>query len=529
MKYLYFIFLLLPILARAEKELIYCAEAEPSIFNPQLAADGATFSATRPIYNGLLSFEKGGVKVVARLAKAWTVSPDGKVITFQLRDDVEFQSNGSFKPKRKFNADDVVFTFERMLSAEHPYHLVGGGTYKYFLSLEMAKIIRKVEKVDDYTVRFILTRPEAPLIANMAMDFASILSKEYGDYLLAQKKPELIDSEPIGTGPFKLVKYEKGKEITYAAHRAHFDDSPKLDKLKFIIIASPEERVKKLKSGECHITSSVPLQSIDALRRVPGVRIMGQPGLNIFYVAMNNTKAPFDNKLVRQAMSYAINRDKIIKDVFNLYANLAKNPMPPNMWGYNRGASDYEYNPQKAKELLVRAGYPDGFTTNLWYMSVSRPYNPNGYRVAQLISDDLKKIGVKVTLQTKDWTSYLKSAASGELEMLQAGWTSDNGDPDNFLNLLLSCSSIEGGNNYARWCNQEYSHLVSRARVTTNIRKRTEFYEKAQNIFKNEMPWVPIAHVSVYKAMSKRVLNYQMNPFGHDEFGHVDLQMETAE
>ena len=179
---------------------VYCSEGSPRTFNPQMGSDGPTFNASsRTIYNRLVDFEKGGTKVIPSLAESWTTSKSKLEVTFKLRKGVEFQSTPWFKPTRPFNADDVVFTFNRMLKKDHPFNRVNGGVYEYFTSMEMDKLVTEVKKVDDYTVTFVLSRPETPFLANMGMDFASILSAEYGAKVLAAKTPEKIDLEPVGT------------------------------------------------------------------------------------------------------------------------------------------------------------------------------------------------------------------------------------------------------------------------------------------------------------------------------------------
>lgn len=502
----------------------YCTEAGPSFFNPQLATDGATFNATRTIYSRLVQFELGGIKIKPMLAKSWKLSANGKTLDINLRNDVVWHSRNGFVPTRKLNADDILFSFSRMSDPSNPYHNINGGKYKYFNSMDMKNIIDRIEKLDDHNLRFHLKRPEATILPNLAMDFASILSKEYADYLIKKKKMNDLDSQPVGSGPFQFVSYEKDKLITFKANESYFEGAPKIKDLLFKIITDSELRLEMLFKKECDLVVSPPPSRLAEIRANPMTRVMSQPGLNIFYIAFNTQRKPFDNVLVRRAISHAINRERIVDKVFGGHAQLAKNPIPPTMWSYNRKTQDFEYNQEKALKLLAQAGIERGTPLELSYMIEARPYNPNGKKVAELMKQDLESVGFKVELKTKEWTQYLKSAYLGDFDLLQAGWTGDNGDPDNFLNLLLSCNGVDGGNNYSRWCDKRYSHYIGRARVTTNLRKRTNFYEKAQEIFKQEAPWVTMAHATVYKAMLKSVTGYKMTPFGHDIFTSVSLK-----
>ncbi|MFT4784846.1 MAG: dipeptide transport system substrate-binding protein, partial [Paracoccaceae bacterium] len=236
------------------KTLVYCSEGSPEGFDPALYTSGTTFDASaHPIYNGLVSFETGSTVVVPGLAESWTSSEDGLEYTFNLRKGVAFHSNAQFTPSRDFNADDVIFSFERQRLAEHPYNAVSGGTWEYFGGMSMGDLIKEIVKVDDYTVKFVLNRPEAPMIANMAMDFASILSAEYGDVMMAAGTPEMLNQAPIGTGPFSFVAYQKDAVIRYAANPDYWEGASPLDSLVFAITPDASVRYQKLKAGECHV------------------------------------------------------------------------------------------------------------------------------------------------------------------------------------------------------------------------------------------------------------------------------------
>jgi dipeptide transport system substrate-binding protein len=199
------------------------------------------------------------------------------------------------------------------------------------------------------------------------------------------------------------------------------------------------------------------------------------------------------------------------------------NPIPPALWSYDHTIKDYDYNLIMAKKLLKEAGYENGFETEMVTLPVARPYNPDGKKMGELMQADLAQIGIKLKLKTYDWGSYLKIARTGEHQMIQFGWTG-NSDPDTFLNDLLSCSSVETGNNMARWCHPKFNELVVNARKMTDQNKRTKLYQEAQKIFKAEIPWVTLAHAKVFRAMNKKVKGYKIDPFGFDYFDQVTLE-----
>ncbi|HSS66684.1 MAG TPA: ABC transporter substrate-binding protein [Gammaproteobacteria bacterium] len=511
--------------AHAAKTLVYCSEGSPEGFNPSLYTAGTTFDASsRQIFNRLVEFERGTTKIVPALAEKWDVSEDGLTYTFHLRKGVKFHTTGMFTPSRDLNADDVVFSFERQLKEDNPFHKVSGGQYEYFVSMDMPNLIKSIEKVDDYTVRFHLNKPEAPFIANLGMDFASIMSKEQADKMLAAGTPEKVDLEPVGTGPFQLVGYQKDAVIRYKAHPDYWAGKANIDNLVFAITPDPAVRYQKLKAGECHVMPYPNPADIEAMRNDPEIKVLEQEGLNVGYLAFNTEKKPYDDKRVRKALNYAVNKQAILDAVFQGAGKIAKNPIPPTIWSYNDEVKDYPYDPAMAKKLLAEAGYGNGFETDIWAMPVQRPYNPNARRMAELIQSDFQKVGVKAKIVSFEWGEYLKRSKMGEHQTVLLGWTGDNGDPDNFMFVLLGCEAAKDSANRARWCNREFNDLLVNAKQTSNVAKRTELYKKAQLVFKEEAPWVTIAHSVVFKPVRKEVMDFKIDPFGGHIFYGVDLK-----
>jgi len=510
--------------AFAAKTLVFCSEGSPEGFNPQFYTAGTTFDATsRAIFEGLVKFERGTTNSGPGLAESWEISEDGLQYTFKLRKGVKFHTTKDFTPSRDFNADDVIFSFERQLKEDHPYHKVSGGTYEYFNSMSMPDLIKSIEKVDDYTVRFNLNRPEAPFIANLGMDFASIFSAEYADQLMKAGTPEQLDLKPVGTGPFQLVNYQKDAVIRYKAHPDYWGGKVPVDTLVFSITPDASVRYAKLKAGECHVMPYPNPADLEAMRTDPDINLLEKEGLNVGYLAFNTEKEPFTDKRVRQALSLAINKSAIIEAVFQGAGKVAKNPIPPTIWSYNEEIEDYPYDPEKAKQLLAEAGFPDGFETDIWAMPVQRPYNPNARRMAEMIQADWDKIGVKAKIVSFEWGEYLKRSKEGEHQTVLLGWTGDNGDPDNFLAVLLGCDGV-GSANRARWCHKPFEDLIQQAKRVSDKEERASLYKQAQVVFKEEAPWVTIAHSVVFQPVRKEVMDFRIDPFGGNIFYGVDLK-----
>jgi dipeptide transport system substrate-binding protein len=525
MKFAMLLTLMLSLSAQAEKTFVYCSEASPATFNPQLADDGPTFNAaSQMLYNRLVEFESGTTRLVPALAEKWDISKDGKTYTFHLRKGVAFHTTAGFKPTRTLNANDVMFSFERALKKDHPYHQVNGGNYLYFESMDLNKMIKSIEKVDDMTVKMTLNWPEAPFLADVAMHFAVILSQEYGEQLLKAGTPQKIDLEPVGTGPFVLKRFVKDNTIRYAAHPGYWQGKAKLDHVVFAITPDANVRAQKLKTGECQLVGEPAPQDLKGMAANPALKLMQQPGANIGYLAFNVEKPPFNQVEVRQAIAYALNRESYLKLVFQDTGVVAKSPLPPTLWGYDGKLKSYDFDLAKAKELLRKAGFANGFETELWTLPVARPYNPNGKKMGELMQSDLAKIGIKVKLVTYDWPTYLARSRKGEFQMGQYGWSSDNGDPDNFMGQLLTCAAITGGANMSRWCDPAYDKIAMHAKTITSVKERTAQYILAQQYFAQKMPWVPIANATVSRGMSKNLEGYKISPLGVEDFYPLDLK-----
>jgi len=511
--------------ASLAKTLVYCSEGSPENFNPQLDLTGTSYDAEQPIYNNLVEFKLGTTEIIPGLAESWDISADGLTYIFHLRKGVKFHKNHLFTPTRDFNADDVIFSFDRQWKEGNPYHSVSGGTYYYFADMSFPKLLKSIEKLDDYTVRFTLTEPQAPFLSDLGMNFTSILSAEYADMLLKQGKPELIDQDPIGTGPFEFVQYQKDALIRYKKFPDFWGPKAKLDGLVFAITKDPSVRLAKLQAGECQVSSYPTPADLPTIKADPKLQLLDQPGLNVGYLAFNTLKKPFDDKRVRLAVTMAIDKQAILAAVYQGAGQPAKNLIPPTVLGFNDAIQDYPHDVAAAKKLLAEAGLPDGFETDLWAMPVQRPYNPDARRVAELIQADLAAIGVKAHIVTYEWGEYIKRVNLGEPMLAENGWTGDNGDPDNFYTELLSCAAARiGGSNASKWCNKDFDALINKAARLTDPAARADLYRQAEVIQHDEQPIYLIAHSITYVPLLKTVKGYKMSPLSRHQFDDVDLE-----
>ena len=510
--------------APSAKTLVYCSEGSPENFTPSINTTGTSFDAARPVYDRLTEFKRGTTEVVPGLAESWDIADGGKTITFHLRKGVKFHSLKDFKPTRDFNADDVIWSFDRQWKPDHPYSKVSGGKYDYFNDMDMPTLLDSVTKSDDHTIVMKLKEPNVAILANLAMDFMAIGSKEYADFLLKKGTPEQFDQAPVGTGPFSFVAYQKDSVIRYKANKDYYGEKPLVDDLVFAITPDATARYAKLKAGECHVNAYPRPADLDEMKKDASLKVVSAPGLNVAFWAFNVNKPPFDKKEVRQALSMAIDRDAIIKDVYLGNGEKAKTLIPATMWSYNDKIVDYPYDPEKAKTLLAAAGVQTPLEIDLWYQPVQRPYNPNGKRIGEMMQADLAKVGVNAKLVTYEWGEYRKRAQAGEPMTAQLGWTGDNGDPDNFFFLDGCTDGKPASNNIPKWCNAEYNDLLVKARVIANQADRAKLYERMQEIEHEEAPELLIAHSIVSEATRANVEGYKQSPLGTHMFQGVDIK-----
>jgi len=505
------------------KTLVYCSEASPANFDPGTTTGGNDYDASsQPIYNRLVQFKHGSTEVEPGLAESWDISADGLTYTFHLRKGVKFQTTDFFTPTRDFNADDVIFSFMRQQDDKSPWFTyLPNLSYDYYVGMDMPKYTKEWKKIDDYTVQLTLTEPNAPMLANMAMDFASILSKEYADKLEAAKTMPDLAAKPVGTGPFQFVDYQLDTTIRFKANPDYWAGKVKIDDLIFQITPDATTRLQKVQSGECDVMAYPNPADIPAIKADTNLTTYSMAGLNVGYMSYNTTQAPFDKPEVRHALNMAIDRDALIKSLFqDAGAVAAENLIPPTMWSWNKDVKSDKYDPDAAKKILADNGVTK---IDLWASDRSRPYNPNFARAAELIQADWAKVGVTANITTEEWTKYRADGKKADRPgAFQIGWSGDNGDPDNFFATLFSCSAV-GVSNYSSWCNKDFEADIQKAKTTSDMAARTKAYEDAQVIFAKEAPAFLLAHSQVYVVTDKKVTGYTQDPLAMHRFDNVDV------
>ena len=482
--------------------LIFGRGGDSITLDPAHIEDGESAKVCDMIYDTLVQYREDTTDLEPALAESWTRSPDGLIWTFYLRQGVQFHDG------TPLTADAVVFSLSRPLVLFRNFH---------------EEFISQIVALDPFTVQIQLKTPYAPFISTLAGTSFSIVSPA---------AVRTLGENPIGTGPFKFVQWDRNDQIVLSANDTHWAGKPALNRLIFRSIPDNAMRLAELQAGNLHVMEFPNPDEIPLIQGDPQLALLMQPSLNTGYVAMNMEKPPFDNLQVRLAINHAINKAEIIERLYRGLAIPAKNPIPPTLWSYDHSIEDYAYDSELAKQLLAEAGYPDGFETTLWALPVPRPYIPDGMAMAMAIQSDLQNVGINTNIVTYDWATYLEKTANGEHDMAMLGWIADVADPDNFLYTLLSIPNAEkpGAYNISFYRNEELQRILEIARTTTDedIREaelrsgsritdrdvRIELYQQAQAIVHRDAPWVPLAHAQRILVINKDVKNLKLSPLG---------------
>ncbi|HCG2923403.1 TPA: ABC transporter substrate-binding protein SapA, partial [Klebsiella variicola] len=332
---------------------VYCVSGQVNTFNPQKASSGLIVDTlAAQLYDRLLDVDPYTYRLVPELAESWEVLDNGATYRFHLRRDVSFQKTAWFTPTRKLNADDVVFTFERIFDRHHPWHNVNGSSFPYFDSLQFADNVQSVRKLDSNTVEFRLTQPDASFLWHLATHYASVMSAEYATQLAKQDRQELLDRQPVGTGPFLLSENRAGQYIRLQRHEKFWRGTPLMPQVVVDLGSGGTGRLSKLLTGECDVLAWPAASQLTILRDDPRLRLTLRPGMNIAYLAFNTNKPPLDNPAVRHALALAINNQRLMQSIYYGTAETAASILPRASWAYDNEAKITEYNPAKSREQL---------------------------------------------------------------------------------------------------------------------------------------------------------------------------------
>lgn len=503
-----------------EKTLVFARGGDSESLDPGSTSDGESSRVTRQVLETLIDFAPDSFELEPGLAKEWEVSDDGLKYTFYLQEGVKFHDGTDF------NAEAVKINFDRFADPEHEYAFADHD-YVYFMYSAMfgghkgdeGHVVDEVVVVDDHTVEFNLNTPLGFFLQNMGMTYFAITSpaalEEYG--------PE-INENPVGTGPFKFISWTKDDSIILEKNEDYWKEGlPKLDRLIFEVIPDNAARLIALRSGDIDIMDGLNPDDAAGVETDEDLTLYARDENNFGYVGFNVQNEPLDNELLRQAISHAIDREAIVDALYAGYGTVAKNPLPPSYLGYNDDVEGYQYDVEKAKEVLAEAGYEDGLEIDLWTMPVARPYMPDPEKTAEIIQNNLAEIGITVNIVREEWAPYLEKTAAGEHQIYMLGWSGTNGDPDYFLSSLLHGDLI-GDSNREFYQSDKVDQLLNEAKVEIDQEKRADMYKEAQAIIAEDVPMVPLVHSTPVMASSSTVKNYVPHLSTSESLEEVDLE-----
>ncbi|GGA36310.1 ABC transporter substrate-binding protein [Paenibacillus physcomitrellae] len=501
--------------ASAQDTLIVGRGGDSVSLDGSIVTDGESLKIVHQVFDSLLEYKEGTTEVEPALAEKWEISVDGLTYTFTLRQGVKFHDGTDF------NADAVVFNFKRWSDPNSEYKFEGD-SFDYYDSMfgpDGSRVIKDVTAKDDHTVVFTLNQPQAPFLQNLAMTCFGIASPA-----AIKEKKENFKNEPVGTGPFVFKEWKRNDSITLEKNPNYWKEGlPKLNKVIVRSIPDNSARFNALQNGEIDLMEDVNPDDLTLLEANTSLQKIERPPFNVAYIGFNTKKKPFDDPKVRVALNYAVNKQGLIDAFFAGQAEPAVNPMPPTLWGYNDQIQDYTYDLDKAKQLLADAGYPDGLPGEYTFyaMPVSRPYMPDGKKVAEAIQADFAKIGVKVNIESPEWATYLDDTKAGEKDDLyMLGWTGDNGDPDNFIYTLLDKDAIPG-NNRGFYVNEDLHKILIEAQKETDQNKRSDLYKQAQAMIHDDAPWIPLVYTTPILAAKANLKGFVPNPTGTEYYSSV--------
>ena len=482
----------------AADTITYSLTADPRAVDPAYFDDGESAVVSCNMYEGLYQYGKTDAKVSPCLAKDLPeISDDGLVYTIKLNEGIKFHDG------TEFNAEAVKASIERQLepnrNSDMPYASF------VFGEEEADNGVASVEAVDDYTVKITMRAASAPFVKNLAMALASPIVAPSA--IEAATDGQAI-TNPVGTGPYKFVDWTKGASVTLVANEDYWGEAPKTKNLVFKIIAEGNTRLTSLINGECDIISSVDPASADQIVD-NGFELFSEDGMTINYMAFNTETGKCTDQEVRKAVAQAINVEEMVKSIYGDYATVANSVMPTWMAPYTKDVKQTAYDPEAAKKTLADKGI-----TSLQCITytTARPYNQKGGSdLANMIQGYLSAVGVELSITQYDWTTYKTKVQTDPYDICFYGWTGDNGDPDNFMNLL---ADTNWSMNVAHWQDDEYKALIAEGLKTPDGDARDAIYLQCEEMVAEKQPWVLISHSKNLLGYSPKVKDFYYHPTG---------------
>ncbi len=500
--------------------LVYGSGGQPVNLEPGNIVDGNSIIVQDQIYNRLIETKPGTTELAPSLATEWKASPDGKTWIFKLRSGVKFHD------ETDFDAEAVKFNFERWWDNKNEFgYRDAGKTYEIWKNIfggfkgTPESLLQEIVVEGKNTIKFVLKQPFAAFPSAISSGYFGIASPTA--IKKAGAKYGTPSSLAVGTGGFIFKEWRSGDRIILEKNPKYWKAGfPKSNQLVIRFITDPAARLAQLRAGTIDFTVDLTPDQLKEIQSDAKLEAVKRPSLNVGYLSLNPSYEPLAKPEVRQAIALAINKKEIVKAFWGDLGENTSHLTPPSLQEFqSKTVAEYEFNPLKAKQIITEAGYPNGFPLQLWYMPVSRPYFPNPKPIAEAFAADLNAIGIKVTLQTKDWAAYLadRNKPPG-FQAFMLGWTGDYGDPDNFYYPLFGPGSTADLGN---WKNEQFFQLLNQGRATDDQAERVKIYQQMDEILYKEILRLPIVHSQPLLAKRKNVTDWVPSPLGSEPFEEI--------
>ena len=492
--------------------------------DPQATSSGEDAKVIQQLYNQVIEFEPGKTTLRAGLAEEFSL--EGTTVSLTLREGVKFH-NGE-----EFTAEDFKATYRRFLDKNYE-HFVGTETRSYY-GPYLLDAIEEINTPSDYEIEIALAKQYAPMLRNLAVFAMGVIPKT------AIEGGDPLRNNPVGTGPFKFKNWSEANGlIRLSKNEDYWGEMAKVDEVIFSAIPENSSRAQALNAGDVDIIDGLDAQTTSTIDNSDSAELVTTPGINVGYLAMNMARREeFQDRRVRQAFNYAVDTKTLVDSIFSGLAVQASQPVPENMTGYNDDIDPYPYDPDQAQTLLEEAGYGDGFEVELATFRNPRTYNPSPDSAAQFVKSNLEDIGLTVSINTMEFNAFLDYTDAGKHDACFLGWMTDNADPDNFFNALLTPGAEipEGQDwvsydaedfntlNAAAWANREYVSLIEDGQTTYDTDERRQVYEEASAIAHEEAPWVFLDHASELRGVHNRVSGFVIAPISGPFLNRVTVE-----
>jgi peptide/nickel transport system substrate-binding protein len=517
--------------------MVFGTSADPIALDGFLVSDGESLRAIDQMFEGLVSLEPGGTEVVPGLAESWEANEDGTSWTFQLREGVTFHDG------EEFNAEAVCYNFDRWYNAKGSFQnpgatyywqtVFGGFATVDFEGAPEESLYESCEAQDDTTVVLNITKPSSSFLSALALTNFTIASpaalEEYGADEGKVNAEGVFNAtgtyateHPTGTGPFKFESWDRGEQLTMVANEDYWGEvEGNIGTLIFKPVGDPAAQLQALQAGDIQGYDLVSPEDYETIQGDDQFQLLERPAFNVAYLGFNQKVAPFDDIAVRQAIAHSIDRQEIVDGFYAGQGVVAHQFMPPELFGYADDVTQYEYDPEKAQQILEDAGYELPVEIEMAYpTNVTRPYMPDPQANFEAMKEDLEENGL-FTVQTEsaDWeVDYVTKVQAGNYGSYLIGWTGDFGDPDNFIGTFFQQPLAEWG-----FDNEEIFNILDEAEAETDEDARTELYEEANRMIMDFLPGLPYAHSKPALAFTADVEGYTPSPVTLEQFSSVTV------